>query len=92
MHLFGGPEVQIESPVLDEVIEILRKRHEKEFKARYEVESSQRAIIDVLEARFLSVPAELRTKVADITDLSRLESLIRLAATCPDLGAFVAQL
>lgn len=92
LHLFGGPEVMIESPVLDEVIEILRKRHEKEFKARYEVEASQRAIIDVLEARFQSVPADVRTKLAEITELPRLESLIRLAATCPDAATFAAQL
>ena len=88
LHLFGGPEVMIESPVLDEVKEILRKR--------YEAEASQRAVVrslvEVLEARFGSVPADMRTRLTVITDLARLESLIRLAATCPDLATFAAQL
>jgi hypothetical protein len=84
LHLFGGPDVMIESPVLDEVKEILLKRGR--------VAESQRSSVAVLKARFGSVPEEVQTKLTGITDLTRLEALVPLAATCPDVAAFAAQL
>lgn len=84
LHLFGGPEVMIESPVLDEVKEILRKR--------YESAHSRRLAVSALETRFGSIPADVQTKLDTITDQTRLDSLVLLAAMCPDLATFAAQL
>jgi hypothetical protein len=34
----------------------------------------------------------VQSAVAGVTDAARLESLVRLAATCPDVAAFAAGL
>jgi len=78
----------IESPVLDEVKEILLKRGRAEGRA----EALQTAVATFLEARFGLVPADLKSKLTAIGDLPRLESLVRLAATCPDLEVFIETL
>lgn len=88
LDLFGGAEAMIESPVLDEVKEILRKRYEAEGR----VKSAQENVISCLDARFGSVPTDVRVKVAGVADAAKLESLVRLAATCPDIAAFAAGL
>jgi hypothetical protein len=88
LDLFGGAQAMIESPVLDEVKEILRKQYEAEFTAK----ATRRAIRATLEARFGVVP-EARVAALDaVADEARLKELVRLAATCPDLDAFVAGL
>lgn len=88
LDLFGGAQAMIESPVLDEVKEILRKQYEAEFTAK----ATRRAIRATLEARFGVVP-EARVAALDaIADDARLKELVRLAATCPDLDAFAAGL
>jgi hypothetical protein len=74
----------IESPVLDEVKVILRKR--------YEAEATRRAIRATLGARFGSVPAEGVAALERVDDEARLEELARLAATCADIDGFVAGL
>ncbi len=79
LNLFGGAEVMIESPVLDEVKEIIQKRE------RVQV------ILDILSDRFGLIPEDVRAKLTALTDLTRLRALVRLAATCPDLAAFAAQ-
>ena len=86
LDLFGGAEAMIESPVLDEEKEILRKRYETEGR----VKSGQEHIIAFLDARFGSVSDEVRARVAGVTDSGRLEVLVRQAATCPDVVAFAA--
>jgi predicted transposase YdaD len=91
LDLFGGPEVMIESPVLDEVKEILRKRYEEQYKAEGRVAEAQESVVAFLEARFGVIPEDARAKVTAITDLPRLKALVRLAATCPDLAGFAAQ-
>lgn len=97
---FGGAEAMIESPVLDEVKEILRKRYEAQYKAeglaagRAEgrIEEAQESVLTTLEARFGAIPDDLRMKLTTITDLPQLKGLVRLAATCPDVTAFAAGL
>lgn len=79
LNLFGG-ELMIESPVLDELKELMVRRERA------------RVLIAILEARFGSVPAQLQTAVRAIEDSARLELLVRPAATCPDLAAFQAAL
>jgi hypothetical protein len=80
LDLFGGAEVMIESPVLDEVKALIRVRAIRE------------NILAALEARFGTVPAERVKALHTITDDARLNQLIRLAATCPDVETFVAAL
>jgi hypothetical protein len=88
LHLFGGPQMMIDSPVLDEVKEILRKRYEEEATLR----TLRGAVVSNLEARFGAVPTERVAGLATVTQESRLQALLRLAATCPDLDTFVAAL
>jgi hypothetical protein len=45
-----------------------------------------------LEARFGSVPPERLATLDGVADEGRLQGLVRLAATCPDLDTFVAGL
>jgi hypothetical protein len=84
LDLFGGAEAMIESPVLDEVKEILRKR--------VVLETMRDTIRAALEARFKTVPADRVAPLQAVADEARLRELVRLAATCPDLDAFVAGL
>ena len=88
LNLFGGVDAMIESPVLDEVKEILLKRGRIEGR----VIEAQESVVENLEARFGSVPEEVRAKLTGIIDLPQLKSLVRLAATCPDLTTFTAKL
>ncbi len=100
LDIFGGAKVMIESPVLEEVKEILRKRYEEQYmaeglaagRAAGRVAEAQELLNEILAERFQAVPEDVRTKVAALADLPRLKALVRLAATCPDLAAFAAQL
>ena len=92
MHLFGGVEVMIESPVLDEVKEILRKKYEAEGAAKARVATLREGVVANLETRFGSVPPERVAGLANIADEGKLKELHRLAVTCPTLDAFVAAL
>ena len=84
LNLFGGATAMIESPVLDEVKAILKKR--------YEADATRQAVVEALEVRFGSVPLERIAALNAIEDQARLKELHRLAITCPDLDAFVAAL
>ncbi len=88
LDLFGGPEAMIESPVLDEVKEILRKRYEADGVTK----ALRGAILANLEVRFGTVPEQRLEPLNALTDETRLKALHRLAATCPDLDTFVAGL
>jgi hypothetical protein len=82
----------IESPVLDEVKEILRKRYEAEGVTKGVTKALRGAIRDALEARFGTVPEQRLEPVNALTDEVRLKALHRFAATCPDLDTFFAEL
>lgn len=84
LNLFGGHQIMIESPLIDELMEYVR---EKEY-LKAQIATLRSAICAALEARFGSVPAELPAAVSAISDPGRLESLLRIAATCPDVAAF----
>lgn len=92
LDLFGGAQAMIESPVLDEVKEILKKRYEAEGAAKARIATLRETIRANLEARFGTVPAERVVALETIADEVRLKELIRLAATCADVDAFVAGL
>jgi hypothetical protein len=80
LDLFGGAQAMIESPVLDEVKEILRNRTLRE------------AVVGALEARFGSVPAARLAGLNTVTNEARLRALLGVAATCLNVDAFVAAL
>jgi predicted transposase YdaD len=92
LTLFGGPEMMIDSPILDEVKEILRKRYEAEGEARGARRGLQEAVLENLETRFGAISAERVAPVRAIADEARLKELIRVAITCADLDAFMAAL
>jgi hypothetical protein len=92
LDLFGGAKAMIDSPVLDEVKEILKKQYEAEFTAKARVATLRETIRTTLEARFGAVPAERVAALEAVADEARLKELVRLAATCPDVDAFVAGL
>jgi hypothetical protein len=70
----------IESPVLQEL------------KAEWTREARQRAIVDVLVARFGAGAEELAAQMETINDEARLKDLVTFAAVCPDLNAFRGRL
>lgn len=84
LDLFGGPEAMIESPVLDEVKEILRKR--------FVADTHRDNIREALETRFGATNAARLAALNSISDKVRLKGLLRLAVSCPDLDTFVAGL
>jgi hypothetical protein len=84
LHLFGGPQMMIDSPVLDEVKALMY--------ARAHVRTLQEAILACLEARFGIVSSAQVESLSKVEDAGRLKELVRLAATCADLDAFAAGL
>jgi hypothetical protein len=55
---------------------------------RAEVHSRRQALIGVLEARFGDIPTGLVEALARVSDVPKLESLLKHAAVCADLEAF----
>lgn len=129
LNLFGGAEKMIESPVLDELVELIEKRAEAKILAREQAKmaaaeearrlaaeaaeearklaaeaetkaaarqatllASKRSLTAFLEARFQFVPDAVREQIDSVDDVAKLDSLVRLAATCPDVDAFAAGL
>ena len=84
LSLFGGAEAMIESPVLDEVMDIVRKRER--------MAAVRESLIAFLGARFGPLPAGIHAVVTDVNDLGRLNDLVRQAATCPNMAAFAASI
>lgn len=78
----------IESPVLDEVKEILRKQYEAEATLR----TLRENVIANLETRFGRVSPERVATLGGVVDENRLRVLLRQAITCPDVEAFLAEL
>ena len=66
----------IESPLIQEIV--ARSNHE--------------IILQFLEGRFGTVPADVAMRVRNISGEEKLRELARYAAQCPDLEAFRAML
>lgn len=58
--------------------------------AKGKAKGKAEGVIDFLEARFGRVPKPVKNAVAACTDLTKLEALIRLAATCGSMDEFRA--
>lgn len=107
-HLFGGVTAMIESPVLDEVREILRARYREEFLneglsqgltqgltqglSQGKLAGLRESIRDNLAARFSAVPPGIESAIEAIHDLNRLRELHRVSAICADADEFVKKL
>jgi hypothetical protein len=57
-----------------------------------EIHSRRQALLDVLEVRFARIPEGLREALSGVSELDRLEKLLKVAVVCPDLEAFTAVL
>ncbi|HTU17325.1 MAG TPA: hypothetical protein VMG10_04625 [Gemmataceae bacterium] len=76
LALFGGRQIMIESPLIDELM----------------AERTQENILLVLDTRFGAVPESLSARLKSVSKMKKLEELIKVAAQCPDLKSFAAQL
>jgi hypothetical protein len=92
LNLFGGAMMMIDSPVLDEVKEILRKRYLAEGAATGRIETLREGVYLSLETRFGPLPEARFMMLNILMNEDRLRALHRLAITCPDLDSFVAAL
>lgn len=108
MDILGGPSMLLESPYLQEVTKLLEERLKKQLAAELTEQVSRevteqvgrktkhdervQAIMDVLTARFRTIPADLAPLIVAVTDVSRLADLHRWAVVCPDLAAFRSRL
>jgi predicted transposase YdaD len=55
-----------------------------------EIHSRRQALLDVLELRFAPIPEGLREALSGVSELGRLEKLLKVAVVCPDLEAFAS--
>jgi hypothetical protein len=78
--IFRRSGVMIESPWLKEVLE------------ESNAETQRQSLMGFLIGRFTDVPNDLKVDLQRVNDPSQLLELIRWAARCPDLDAFVARL
>jgi len=83
-NLFGGQGAVIESPILDEVKEILSRR--------YVADGVRKSLFGFLETRFGPLSAENRATLTAITNPDQLDQLVQVAARCPDLASFFTEL
>ena len=65
---------------------------EREKVARVRLSALREAVGANLETRFGPIPAERLAALAEVTDEAKLQTLLRLAITCPDVDSFVAGL
>lgn len=72
--------------------EMLREEGRREGQSEGRIEALQVAVLDLLETRFKTIPADLRRKVSRIDSEDRLRSLLREAYACTDTGSFAAGL
>jgi predicted transposase YdaD len=78
LTILGGIQVMIESPLIQEIV------------ARTKHETMREAILQVLEGRFGTVPADIAMQLKGSLEEQRLRDLVRYAARSPDLEAFRA--
>jgi hypothetical protein len=78
-QILGGRKAMIESPLIDEL--------KAEWTREATIDTTQRAIVKFLEARF-GVAARALTPTLKTVDDDRLDDLLTLAATCRSLASF----
>jgi hypothetical protein len=80
LAILGGKKLMIESPMVQEIL------------AENTQQTMHHSILRVLEKRLGPVPAEVSAAVRLTVDETALDALLDLAASCPDLDSFRAQL
>jgi hypothetical protein len=80
LNLFGGKQVMIESPLIQELVD------------EAVLSQKQKDILQILKVRFGDVPAEVSAKVEAKRALDELEPLFDASATAPSLDAFKERL
>ena len=68
------------------------KRFVKKVAAESDRKSVRRSILNVLQTRFGTVPKDLPKQLAKIQDQHKLNALVKVAAVCPDVDAFRAEM
>ncbi len=81
-----------QSKNLTELAMTLADRFRQEGHQEGEIHSRRQALLDVLEVRFDPIPEGLKETLAGVSELGRLERLLKVAVVCPDLEAFTAVL
>ena len=76
IQFLGGRTAMIESPILQEL------------KAEWTSDAKHQDLAMILDARFGAEAEQLSAELEAIADEARLNTLVRAAATCPDLDAF----
>jgi len=82
--IFLGGRKLIDSPILNEAVKGLTDRAT--------AAAFRKTVVRFLTKRFGGLPADIATQLDQVTDEHRLEELIDMAATCPDLAAFQSRL
>ena len=67
---------------------ILMKAQRDKGRAEASLQTRREALLDALDARFSSLPAEVRARVESETDLQQLTTWLRQAVTALDLAVF----
>jgi hypothetical protein len=80
LNLFGGKQVMIESPLIQELVDEAL------------LSQLQKAILRILKARFGDVPADISARIEAKQELDELEALVDASATAPSLEAFKERL
>jgi len=80
LHILGGPQAMIESPLIQELLEQRSKQVRNE------------DLLLILTERFGAIPESVASAVKAIQNDAELPALIRFAAICPDLDAFLRRL
>jgi flagellar biosynthesis/type III secretory pathway protein FliH len=73
---------------LEKGLEKGRQEGRQEGRHEGEIHSRRQALQDVLEVRFAPIPEGLREVLSGISELGRLEKLLKVAVVCPDLESF----
>ncbi len=81
-----------QSKNLTELAMTLADRFRQEGRQEGEIQSRQQSLLELLEARFGTLPEELSEMLSSLSDLNRLKALQRTAATCPELEVFISSL
>jgi len=83
----------VEGPMsISKLITPLEEIAREEGLAEGQAKGRAEGLVDALEARFGSVPEEVRVRLRQIADESRLRRAMRLAVTEPNLAQFLANL
>ena len=80
LDLFGGSRAMIESPLM------------REFAAQIDRQRQRKSVEDVIQVRFGALPQGARASLESLNDEATLDALLRFAAVCLTLDAFLERL